>query len=147
VIAGMATFGIHELSKQTAEEFPGANFSDTFGEPRDRFVAAVKGANLGERASKLREGLPEVKRPEVRLPDVRRPGGGGDGDADRAQGGGGATGGEGPAPTEEAPTRVLDDQDAFLARLERLGDLRDRGVLTDEEFAAEKARLLSRQQP
>lgn len=29
-----------------------------------------------------------------------------------------------------------------LAQLERLGDLRDRGVLTDEEFAVQKARLL-----
>ena len=29
-----------------------------------------------------------------------------------------------------------------MQRLERLGALRDKGVLTDEEFAAEKARLL-----
>lgn len=146
VLAAMAAFGIHELSKQTAEEFPGASFSDTFDGPRDRFVAAVKGANLGERASKLRDGLPEVKRPEVRLPDVRRPGGadgqGGGGDQSRGDRGGSASG-EGP-PTAEAPTQVLDDQDALLARLERLGNLRDRGVLTDEEFAAEKSRLLDR---
>jgi hypothetical protein len=29
------------------------------------------------------------------------------------------------------------------ARLERLAGLRDRGVLTEEEFAAQKARILS----
>ena len=33
---------------------------------------------------------------------------------------------------------------AVLAALERLGDLHQRGVLTDEEFAAKKAELLSR---
>ena len=53
VVAGMAAFGIHELRKQTAEEFPDAQFSDTFGGTRDKVVSAVKGANLGERASKL----------------------------------------------------------------------------------------------
>jgi len=33
-------------------------------------------------------------------------------------------------------------EDARLERLERLGSLRDKGVLTEEEFAAEKAKLL-----
>ena len=36
------------------------------------------------------------------------------------------------------------DADAVLAVLERLGDLHRRGVLTDEEFAAKKAEILSR---
>ncbi len=149
VVAAMAAFGIHELSKQTAEEFPGAQFSDTFGAPRDRVVAAVKGANLGERATKIREGLPEVKRPEVRLPDVRRPGGGSGGGGDGTRSGDEESPRPADAaapPTEEAPTQAFDDQDALLARLERLGNLRDRGILTDEEFAAEKARLLDRPQ-
>jgi Short C-terminal domain len=34
--------------------------------------------------------------------------------------------------------------DVVLAALERLGDLHQRGILTDEEFAAKKAELLSR---
>ncbi len=115
VLAGMAAFGIHELRKQAAEEFPDAKFSDTFGSTRDRVVAAVKGANLGERAAKLR--LPEMRRPP-------------------------APGAE--APTAEAPTETLpaDGEDARLQRLERLASLRDKGVLSDEEFAAEKARIL-----
>jgi hypothetical protein len=111
VIAAMAAFGIHELSKQTAEEFPDAAFSDTFGSTRDRVVSAVKGANIGERASKLR------------LPDVRKPAAG--------------------EHSAEAPTVVIDEEDARLQRLERLASMHDKGVLTDEEFAAEKSRLLS----
>ncbi len=107
IIAGMAAFGIHELRKQSTEEFPDATYDDVVGRTRDKVVGAVKGANLGERASKLR--LPE------RRPDDR----------------------EG-----EAPTQAMDSDDARLARLERLADLREKGVLTDDEFAAEKARLL-----
>jgi hypothetical protein len=116
VVAGMAAFGIHELRKQTAEEFPDADYGDVFGETRDKVVTAVKDANIGERvgeqASKLR--LPE-----------RRPS-------------------DGETPTSEAPTAVarLNDEDARLERLERLASLRDKGILSDEEFAAEKARLL-----
>jgi len=113
VIAGMAAFGIHELRKQTAEEFPDAKFSDTFGASRDKVVGAVKGANLGERASKLGESASKL-----RLPEVRRDESG------------------------EAPTAALDSEDARLQRLERLGDLHGKGVLSDEEFAAEKARIL-----
>ncbi len=108
VVAAMAAFGIRELAKQTAEEYPDADYGDTFGRARARVVGAVKDANIGERASKLR--LPEVRRPEA-----------------------------GEAPTETLPQ---DGEDTRIQRLERLGALREQGVLTDEEFAAEKARLL-----
>jgi hypothetical protein len=43
----------------------------------------------------------------------------------------------------KAETASADSEDARLARLERLGALREKGILTDEEFASEKARLLS----
>jgi hypothetical protein len=53
---------------------------------------------------------------------------------------------EGPAPA--APSKRAapagTDADAALATLERLGDLHQRGMLTDEEFAAKKAEILSR---
>jgi hypothetical protein len=117
IVAVMAAFGIHELARQTAEEYPEADYSDAFGRTRDRVFNAVKDANIGERvgeqASKLR--LPEVRRPE---------------------------GEDGPA---EAPTAALavDEEDARLARLERLASLHEKGILTDGEFAAEKSRLLS----
>ncbi len=112
IIAGMAAFGIHELRKQTAQEFPDASYGDAFGRTKDRVVDAVKGANLGERAAKLR------------LPEMRRP--------------------SGETPTSEAPTAVVapSEDDARLGRLERLATLHEKGVLTDEEFAAEKARVL-----
>jgi hypothetical protein len=115
VVAGMAAFGIHELRRQAAEEFPDAKFSDTFGDTRDKVVSAVKGANIGERASKLR--LPEVRRPPA----------------------------EGGADAAEAPTESLagTGEDARLQRLERLGSLHEKGVLSDEEFAAEKSRILA----
>jgi hypothetical protein len=104
-IAGLAAFGIHELRKQAHEEYPDASYDEMLGKTRDRMAGAVKSANLGERASKLR--LPEVRRPEA---------------------GGGAA----------------DDEDARLARLERLGELHEKGILSDDEFAAEKVRVLGR---
>jgi flagellar biosynthesis component FlhA len=110
VIAGLAAFGIHELRKQTAEEFPDADYGDVFGRTKDKVVGAVKDANLGERASKLR--LPEMRKPN----------------------------GESEAATATLPT---DSEDARLARLERLATLHEKGILTDEELAKEKARVLS----
>jgi hypothetical protein len=109
VIAGMAAFGIHELRKQAAEEFPDATFGDFFGRTKDRVVGAVKDANLGEHAAKLR--LPEKRKPDA---------------------------------GSEAPTATLpaDEDDARLARLERLATLHEKGILSDEELAAEKARVL-----
>jgi hypothetical protein len=47
------------------------------------------------------------------------------------------------APAERAPSAGT-DSGAVLAALERIGDLHQRGILTDEEFAAKKAELLSR---
>jgi putative oligomerization/nucleic acid binding protein len=121
VVAGMAAFGIHELRKQTQEEYPDADYSDVFGDTRDKVVSAVKDANIGERVGEQTS--------KLRLPEVKRPGGG--------------------AAASEAPTAVapLNQEDARLERLERLASLRDKGVLTDEEFAAEKARLLGGDTP
>ena len=50
-----------------------------------------------------------------------------------------ATAFAGPITPPAAPAR----EDDRLARLERLGDLHARGVLTDAEFAVEKAKILS----
>ncbi|HET7590613.1 MAG TPA: SHOCT domain-containing protein [Solirubrobacterales bacterium] len=120
IVAGMAAFGIHELRKQTAEEFPDVRYGDLFGRTRDRVVSAVKEANIpervGEQTSRLR--LPERRRREGERPAPPAPG---------------------EAPTAAMPVAA---EDARLQRLEKLGELRDKGVLTDEEFAAEKTRLL-----
>jgi hypothetical protein len=40
------------------------------------------------------------------------------------------------------PPAAASDPDDMIERLEKLGELRDSGVLTDEEFAAQKTRIL-----
>jgi len=44
-----------------------------------------------------------------------------------------------PAPAPAAPAAPAADP---IAQLKELGELRDSGVLTDEEFAAQKAKIL-----
>ncbi len=107
VIAGFAAFGIRELRRQSEEEFPDAQLGDFFGGAKERVAGAVKSANLGERASKLR------------LPEMRKPSAG-----------------------DNATSAPAADDDSRLRRLERVAELHEKGVLTDEEFAAEKARVL-----
>jgi hypothetical protein len=129
IVAAMAAFGIHELRKQTAEEFPDATYDEAFGQTRDKVVSAVKEANIpervGEQASKLR------------LPEVRRPGGNEHTTPDPQEGAGNTAPEPSPSPPPSLPA-----EDARLARLEKLGELRAKGILSEEEFAAEKARLL-----
>ncbi len=109
IVAGLAAFGIHELRKLAVEEFPDADLGEAFGRTKERVVGAVKDANLGERASKLR--LPEARKPSAE------------------------------SPTTEVA--AADEDEARLQRLERLATLHEKGILTDEELAAEKQRVLS----
>jgi Short C-terminal domain len=44
-----------------------------------------------------------------------------------------------PAPSAPAPSGQAD----MLAQLKQLGELKDAGVLTEEEFATQKARILA----
>ncbi|HEU5036441.1 MAG TPA: SHOCT domain-containing protein [Nocardioides sp.] len=44
-----------------------------------------------------------------------------------------------PPPAPAAPSAG----DDMIAQLEKLGQLHDKGILTDEEFAAQKAKLLA----
>ncbi|HMI80313.1 MAG TPA: SHOCT domain-containing protein [Solirubrobacterales bacterium] len=115
IVAAMAAFGIHELRKQSEEEFPDATYDEVFGRTKDKVVSAVKDANIGEKVGEQAS--------KLRLPERRRSG-------------------EGEAAEAPTATLPIDAEDARLQRLEKLGELRDRGVLTDEEFAAEKSRLL-----
>lgn len=117
IVAAMAAFGIHELRKQAAEEFPEATYGEVFGSTRDRVVTAVRGTNIGERVGEQASRL--------RLPEIRR------------------RGEEPPSPAEATTTTLpVGEEDLRLQRLEKLGELHAKGILTDEEFAAEKARLL-----
>jgi hypothetical protein len=123
IVGGAVAFGIHEMRRQSAEEFPDVQIADYFGGARERVAGAVRSANLGERAAKLR------------LPEMRRPPSEGVGEAE-------------PQATPAAPAATAPppspggEEDARLRRLEQLAALREKGVLTEEEFAAEKARVL-----
>jgi hypothetical protein len=48
-----------------------------------------------------------------------------------------------PAPAPATPAAAPDPMDVKMAELKKLGDLHESGVLTDEEFAAEKAKILN----
>lgn len=47
-----------------------------------------------------------------------------------------------PAPVAAAPAPAAPDQSAVIEQLRQLGELHQQGILTDEEFAAQKAKLL-----
>ena len=47
-----------------------------------------------------------------------------------------------PAPAP-APAPAASPEDEMFAQLTKLGQLHDQGVLTDEEFAAQKAKILN----
>jgi hypothetical protein len=51
---------------------------------------------------------------------------------------------EQPAPVAEAPPapEASDPMDAKLAQLRQLGELKTQGVLSEDEFATQKARIL-----
>jgi hypothetical protein len=112
-VAGLTAFGIHALRRQAQEEYPDVTYDDLFGDTKDKVVGAVKSGSASIGEQASKLKLPEVRRPE------------GDGD-----------GGRGGAAS-------ADPQDARLERLERLASLHEKGVLSDEELAAEKARLLN----
>ena len=46
-------------------------------------------------------------------------------------------------PPPPAPAPAASDGDDMLDKLQRLGELKANGVLTEEEFAAQKAKLLA----
>jgi hypothetical protein len=156
VIGAMAAFGVHELSRQTEEEFPGLTFGQVFAPAGKQISKVVADANLGERASKIK--LPEVKRPDGRRgeprgpgdgpaepgrPAAKRPGGVSMPDVRRPSGGVGIGRRGRGAPPAASKADLMREEDARLSSLERLATLHERGVLTDAEFAAEKARLLN----
>ncbi|MEU8529916.1 MULTISPECIES: SHOCT domain-containing protein [Streptomyces] len=47
-----------------------------------------------------------------------------------------------PQPAAPPPAAPGDDMSAKIAQLKELGELKDQGVLTEEEFAAQKSRIL-----
>ncbi len=50
---------------------------------------------------------------------------------------------EAPPPPQEAPAAPQGGGPSIFDQLKQLGELKDQGVLTDDEFAAQKAKLLA----
>jgi hypothetical protein len=48
-----------------------------------------------------------------------------------------------PPPQQAYAPPPADSGDDMMAQLEKLGELRAKGILTEEEFAAQKAKLLA----
>lgn len=48
-----------------------------------------------------------------------------------------------PAPSAAAPPAASPSEPSYLEELEKLAQLRDQGILTDEEFEAKKKQLLA----
>jgi hypothetical protein len=49
---------------------------------------------------------------------------------------------EGPPPATDAPPAAAAPEDSTVEKIKQLAELHDSGVLTDEEFAAAKAKAL-----
>jgi hypothetical protein len=52
------------------------------------------------------------------------------------------SGGAAPAAPQSGPPASATSDEAYLDELEKLADLRDRGIITDEDFEAKKKKLL-----
>jgi hypothetical protein len=110
LLCALIAAGFEGLRRQTAREFPEADFGATQRRTREQLAAAADAVRRRTKAGADRA--------------VRQTG------AVRATRSG--NGAAAPAPEEDR-----------LVRLERLGRLRDSGALDDEEFRAEKARIMA----
>ena len=107
-------------AKMRGETPPGAGPMGAFG------GANIQVINASGTDPRL---LPEEKKAKLRMLGI---------DPDQLA----AQQGFGPAPPQEAAAATDDDVDDDLARLTKLGQLRDAGVITPEEFEQQKRRIL-----
>jgi len=123
IFAALAGFGIEALRRQTLREFPDAERPPLADWLRARWD------NLNDRGRSATEAARSARAERTARSQTRE----------------GATGGMAPEPPASAPADPrppapsLDD----LERLERLAGLHKSGVLTDEEFATMKTRLVN----
>jgi hypothetical protein len=119
ILVGLLIAGVEVLRRQVIREFPDATRAEAIQRRRERFQRlSVAGK---DRASALKTWT-----------------------ADRASA---ASETVGSATREAIKSRSGSPEDARIVQLERLGKLRESGVLDAEEFAAEKRRILDGQEP
>ena len=122
IFMALAGFGLEALRRQTLREFPAAERPAVAGWLRSRWERA---SSNGRAAAEAALAARAERAARSRTADAA--------ETDAA-----------PEPPAAAPARRVSAAASFddLDRLERLGNLHQSGVLTDEEFAAMKARLL-----
>ncbi len=124
--------GVEALRRETAREFPEAQPGDATRALREWYAARRRSTVAA--VSSLRSST---------APATAGPGGGGSsGDVGRGGVGGGGVGGGGVGGGSGGDVGAGGGGNAQIADLERLANLRDRGVLSDEEFRAQKTALL-----
>jgi hypothetical protein len=125
-IGAMCAYGIHGMRRQTAREFPAAKDSDVFERAKDKMVEGAKA--FGEGAKNVGETAKKAALTE----------------RDDAPGAGNGRAAEAPTAAMAANAApAASPHEAKLDALERLGALHEKGVLSDEELAAEKAKVLA----
>jgi hypothetical protein len=113
-------------SKVVLDESPQAAIDSVVAESEEKAVAAGADAGAASAMADLsREALADPEAFRRRMFAMR-------------QGGGPVVAGAGDAPTAEPPEATRDP----VEELTKLADLRDRGVLSDEEFEQQKRRIL-----
>ena len=125
ILLALAAFGLEALRRQTLREFPNAERPPLVDWLRERLsVAGGRARSAVEARTADVVGTTSGRRPDRAEPAVAA-------DAPRVA-----------AAASAAPSAgAFDDLD----RLERLADMHERGVLTDDEFATMKARLVNPQ--
>jgi hypothetical protein len=125
VIVALIALGIRELRRMTMSEFPDiepwtgmTKLRAATGRAWKQLIGSKRSKSAGDKAASADQSQvsPTAVQPRP-IPQARS--------AERA-----------PVQTD------ADDFEVRIARLERLASLHERGILTDEELAAEKARIL-----
>jgi hypothetical protein len=114
ILVGLLAAGVEALRRQVIREFPAATREDAAGRYRERWAVFV--ASSRRRGDSLRSAGSRA-----------------------AQSASGAI----ASTRATASARVGSEDDARLQQLERLAELRQAGILDDDELKAEKARILN----
>jgi putative oligomerization/nucleic acid binding protein len=134
----LLAIGLEALRRQTAREHPDATLAAASAAQRDWFErmrgsASAAVGRAQERLSQARQSASAAASGAASRPAAGAPGA--------------APAAPPPAPAAAAAPSASEQSSARIDALERLARLRDAGVLDEQEFAAEKRRLLAQPPP